>query len=103
MNNSTTTISTVVTPPNYLVLLIDWPFYIFHLSLVLFVAVRVVKRNADFSGGFYVLFLYLAGVDALSFLQLLIFFRLANNGFMIEFIVKSMFSNGIALFGYEAS
>ena len=71
METSTKNSTTIVVGPNFTMLFVDWPFFLFHLSLIWFVLVKVIKKDADFKGGFYALFLMSAIGDSLSFIQVI--------------------------------
>lgn len=57
---------------NLVLLFADWPFFMFHLTVVLFVGVQLWRRNSDY-GEFFVLYLVLAINDAVNFVQVNLF------------------------------
>ena len=71
METPTKNSTTIVVRQNFAMLFIDWPFFLFHLSLIWFILVKVIKKNANFKGGFYVLYLMSAIGDSLSFIQVI--------------------------------
>lgn len=59
----------VVTFMQILLVSFDLPFFLFNLSMIYFLSVRIKQRHNEFTGGFYVLFLVVSISDAIFYLN----------------------------------
>lgn len=64
---------------NSIMIIIDIPMFVFHLSIVLMVFVEKWKRTPEFKGGFFTIFLILAIMDSLSYLWVRLITRSFNS------------------------
>jgi hypothetical protein len=52
-----------------ILLAIDAPFFIFSISMIVFIVVQIRRNNPEFNGGFYKLFIVMAVNDTLLYIQ----------------------------------
>lgn len=52
-----------------ILLCIDAPLFCFHISVIIHIFTKIVKKDTDFQGGFYVIWLTLAIVDSFAYLN----------------------------------
>lgn len=51
------------------ILAVDAPLFAFHLSMIVFLIVQIRRKNPEFSGGFYRLFIVLGVNDLLLYVD----------------------------------
>ena len=57
---------------DYVVLALDIPAFMLHISMIGFIFSRVIKKSPTFIGGFYHIFLTVALVDVVGYLYVII-------------------------------